>query len=48
MQWCKVKCDKCGKQFEGQYREGTEVFCNDCARWVVVGEEKKNDGGNKV
>lgn len=47
MSWCKVKCVKCGIEFGGQYREGTEVFCNSCNTWTFVAKEKKDEGKRK-
>ena len=37
----KVKCPRCGFALGGEYREGTQVYCNKCSSWINVEKEKK-------
>ena len=41
--WVKMKCYKCGKEFGGEFKVGTSVFCNKCALWLPVEEDKDGD-----
>lgn len=41
IKWLKVVCYKCGKQFAGEYREGSEVYCTKCHKWIKVDKDNE-------
>ena len=41
MSWLRIKCPKCDRKFDHEYKDGTAVYCPKCNEWVAVCEENK-------
>lgn len=46
MTWIKVTCPTCGR-YLGEIKEGTEVLCNKCNKWIKAEKGSASSAGKK-